>query len=82
MDILIAMCLILSGVYTTTTFVLLLYCWRIHKMYSSSIKKMDTVADTIAKEHNAMAERLLSIQDAVNTHEFKLNGSSLNFSKK
>lgn len=82
METLLAVSLVLSGVYTTTTFVLVLYCWRIHKMYSSSIKKMDTVADTIAKEHNAMAERLLSIQDAVNTHEFKLNGSSLNFSKK
>lgn len=82
MDILISMCLIMLGVYTTTTIVLVLYCWRIHKLYSSSIKKMDTVADTIAKEHNAMAERLLSLQDVVNSHEFKLNGSSLSFIKK
>jgi hypothetical protein len=76
------MCLMLSGVYTTTTFVLVLLYWRWSKTYAKNIVKMDDAASKIMVEHNAMAERLLSIQEAVNSHEFKLSGSHLHFQNK
>ena len=82
MDILIAMCLILSGVYTTTTIVLLLLCRHIHNKYKDLAKDTHNLLSKIADEHNNMAKKLLDIQDTVNSHEFKLNGSSLNFIKK
>lgn len=81
MDILISMCLIMLGVYTTTTIVLLLLCWRLYKVYTDGSKKLSEVTAKIAEEHNNMAKRLIELQESVNSHEFKLSGSNLHFSK-
>lgn len=81
MEILIAASLVLSGVYTTTTIVLLLLCWRLYKVYTDGSKKLSEVTAKIAEEHNNMAKRLIELQESVNSHEFKLSGSNLHFSK-
>lgn len=81
MEILIAVSLVLSGVYTTTTIVLLLLCWRLYKVYTDGSKKLSEVTAKIAEEHNNMAKRLIELQESVNSHEFKLSGSNLHFSK-
>ena len=78
MDILIAMCLILSGIYTTTTIVLLLYCWQLRKNYTDANSNVNNVTAKIADEHNSMAKKILELQDAVNSHEFKLSGTHFN----
>lgn len=82
MEILIAVSLVLSGVYTTTTFVLSLLCWRIYKEFAKSKTDLAEITTKISLEHNAMAERLMTIQEAVNSHEFKLNGNHLHFQNK
>lgn len=82
MEILIAVSLVLSGVYTTTTFVLSLLCWRLYKEFSKSKTDLAEITTKISLEHNSMAERLMTIQEAVNSHEFKLNGNHLHFNNK
>lgn len=74
MEILLAAALVMLGVYTTTTFVLSLYCWKMSKLLNNSTDDLKTTTDRIADEHNKMAKKLIEMQETMNSHEFKLSG--------
>lgn len=74
MEVLIAVCLVFSGIYTTTTIVLLWYCWKMSKLLDNSAETLKSTTDRIADEHNNMAKKLIEMQEIMNSHEFKLSG--------
>ena len=77
MEILLAVALVMLGVYTTTTFVLSLYCWKMSKLLDNSTEKLNSTTDRIADEHNKMAKKLIEMQEIMNSHEFKLSGAGV-----
>lgn len=77
MDLVTMVTLVTMGVLMGVVATDFTHRFLLTKQMQKAKTDLEQTAEKLAKEHNNMASQVMILQEAVNSHEFKLSGRSL-----